>query len=438
MKAPTLAIHLLAGAFLCLGQAQSPAPAPAPALQAELKASSDRLAVSRAAINQQRNDRITATKAWYTTSLDKLQRDATARGDLDGVLAVKAEGQRLDRELTPEEKIALPEWLRAARGTYERALAQIADQLTVNEIAALRAHGAELDGLQKRITQAGDIDNALKVKQERALLADQIVELEKTRKPVAAAAPTAPAVKLEKPASPIAPIASSSLIPGTPAPVVEVAEEIKAKSGTKTPGAGVITFDAPPGEGRRGAKGLLLKNDPQTGKNGTTWSFQYTRDGTAYGMQIIHPHGRGQVVVHLGANKIGVSLPQDWTEVGWGAGSNKPPVKMTRESQDIFPLKGGEPYQVVSKLTSTGGLEVSIDGKIVATARITGASPLSLAIPPDKQFPNSGRSPLEFKGTDLPLQWAAGYAGILLGPLDGGVHVCRQVRFQASAFPTTR
>jgi len=64
---------------------------------------------------------------------------------------------------------------------------------------------------------------------------------------------------------------------------------------------------------------------------------------------------------------------------------------------------------------------LTIDGKVVATARVTATPPLSLEGKPGKRG--------EFKGDDLPLRWAAGYAAMLVGPVDNGVNICREVRF---------
>jgi len=234
-------------------------------------------------------------------------------------------------------------------------------------------------------------------------------------------------------APPVAPAATpASNDAPKPVAIISVADEIKARGSVRKPGADVIPFDGPMGNGRVGAKGVLLKNDPETGKTGSTWFFTYTRAGTAYAAQIIHPLGAGQVIVHLKKDGIGISRPVDWTEVGWSGGSSTL-VKMFRASAEIFPLQDGEAYEVESRLSGTGGLEVTINGKLVATAQLANASPLSLEIPAGKKFPLSGRGDLAFKGADFPLQWTAGYAGLIMAPLDGGASLCRDVRFKPSA-----
>jgi hypothetical protein len=276
------------------------------------------------------------------------------------------------------------------------------------------------------------------VKAERAAVSEQLGSLEAGKAaPLAAATPApvnpAPAVTSTPPV--IAPLVPPPILPQkvlSPGTVVEVAAEVKAKGAVKAPGENVVIFDGPPGDGRRGAKGVLLKNDPLTGQKGSTWTFRYVRDGSATNLEIIHPHGRGQAIFHLQKTGVGTSTPASWTEVGYGGGDSKR-VKQARAFAEIFPLKDGDEYEVISKLSPTGGWELAINGKVVATARVSGAAPLSLEISPGTKYTGSGRGVGQFKGDELPLRWAAGYAGLLLGPLDSGTNACRDVRFQASA-----
>jgi hypothetical protein len=164
---------------------------------------------------------------------------------------------------------------------------------------------------------------------------------------------------------------------------------------------------------------------------GSTWAFRYSRGGTAYGAQIIHPAGRGQMIAHLEANGVGLSTPEAWREVGYSGGDAKR-VRKTRTFDKIFPLQGGLEYTVVSRLSAGGAYELFLNGELVVTGRASSASPLDLEIPEGKTFPNDGRGKLEFKGAEgapLPLKWSPGWSGILLGPLDNGEHICRDLRF---------
>ena len=217
----------------------------------------------------------------------------------------------------------------------------------------------------------------------------------------------------------------------TPGPGM-VASELRAKGGGKDVAAGAIVFDGPMGNGRRGAKGVLLKNTPMTGSQGSNWSFRYSIDGTAYGVQIIHPHAKGQVIVHLSRNNVGISAPKAWTEIGWTNGSNKA-VKKTPNWDKQFPLVEGQPTAIESRLSANGQYEIAINGLVVASARFSAkAHPLSINIPPDKKYPLDGYMHTPFKGPDLPMEWSAGYAALLLSPLDGGANIAREITFRPS------
>ncbi len=245
--------------------------------------------------------------------------------------------------------------------------------------------------------------------------------------------PATPTTSVTKPAAPLAPLPEIPKTPGSALPaglagVIEVAAEVKAKAKEVTVATGVIVFDAPGGDGRRGAKGVLLVNAPLTGKNGSTWSFNYSRKGSDRGLFIIHPHGQGQMISHVHKDGVGISTPRLWTEVGYNVGDRKR-VQKARGFDEVFPLKDDEVYQVVSRLDGQGGYDLTINGKSMAAARVAATSPLSLEMNPEMKFPGSGRGATDFKGDDLPRRWAAGYAAVLLGPLDTGHNLCREVRF---------
>jgi hypothetical protein len=378
-------------------------------------------------------------KQQYVASLEAAVTKASGAGDLDGSVALRNEQKRFaDASLLPGSNPFPAQDDAADAAPVKQLRAAIRPQLTrleKDDATRLKALHAKYDQVlaqaQTQLTQRQRFDDALLVKAKR----DEVTAawLTPAAAPAAGAQnPAIPVTKVTKPAVPLPPPA----IPKTPAPaltagssrVIEVAAEIKAKSETKDVAEGAITFDGPPGDGRRGAKGVLLINDPLTGKNGSTWSCNYSRQGTGRGLFIIHPHGRGQMISHILNGGVGISTPDAWTEVGYGGGDIKR-VKKARGFDDVFPLKDGEVYQVVSKLDGEGGYELTINGKIMATARVAATSPLSLEMKPDMKFPGSGRGTMEFKGYDLPLRWAAGYAAVLLGPLENGENVCREVRF---------
>jgi hypothetical protein len=380
-----------------------------PTVDAAITTHQKSVAVSEA----QHLDRVHAFKKGYTAELERHEGVAKAKGDLDGVLAIRADRERMDRPLTAPEMKALPEAARASRAKFDQAVAKSQAQ----EKAEIQAHDrvcvTALQSFQVRLTRAGDIEGAVKAKNAlQALLSGK-----KDTLPVVAIPPPSPTVQ-----TPFAPAPGS--FSASPIPV---ASEIKGKGSVKNPAAGVVAFDGPNGDGRRGTKGLVLMNDAGVGRNGSEWSFNYTRGGTAWGLQIIHPYGRGQVIVHINKNDIGVSTPEKWSEVGFGHGDKKR-VKMARISNSIFPLVDDTEYAVISRVSRSGAIEITINGQVMATARASGVSPLSLE---DK--PGSDPEKPSFKGDNLPLKWLPGYAGIIVGPLDGGINVCRDVRFTPSA-----
>ena len=207
-----------------------------------------------------------------------------------------------------------------------------------------------------------------------------------------------------------------------------VAGSLVVKKGATEVAPGVIVFDAPNGDGRSGAKGLLLKNDPTILRGGSTWTFRYTRDRTAQILEIIHPSGRGQAIVHVTAKAVGLSTPKAWMDVAYGGGDSQH-VRKTKAFDEIFPLKDAQEYEVVSRLSTGGAFELFVDKTLVATGHVTGATPLSLFIPVGKSVRTTGRGQAEFKGPYLPMEWTAGWAGLIVGPIDGGENRCREIRF---------
>ena len=100
-------------------------------------------------------------------------------------------------------------------------------------------------------------------------------------------------------------------------------------------------------------------------------------------------------------------------------------MRLKKAADEIFPLQNDRRYRIVSRVAKNGACEVFIDGKLVATATIGSAKPLSLEIPDKTTFPGaSGWGELLFKGEDLPMDWQGGWAGVIVGPHDGGTHAC--------------
>ncbi len=369
------------------------------------------------AVTAQREEKLSTAKKGYADLLERSQKEATAKGDLDGALAAKTEREELalPGELSAASRKKLTTTLLPARTRFDQTAAQIETQARAQEAALIRSYVATLDALQKRITVKGDLANALKVKEERQSVAARLTAIEAGKAPPATV-----------PLPPLVPAPFGTAAPSANVATIDVAASLQARGGVKDPGPKTIVFDGPLGNGRHGAKGILLQAEPGVG---STWSFKYQRSGSDYGVQIIHPVGHGHAIVHLDAHGIGISTPKTWAQVGYTAGDTKHNLHESKAFAEIFPLKDGEEYQVVSRMSAGGAFEMLIDGNSVATGRANNPDPLSLEIPEGVRFPSGGRGNLEFKGPDLPLIWSPGWAGIILGPLGSGENIARELRY---------
>lgn len=196
---------------------------------AELPAAMEKQATARAAISTEFEGRLKLVKGWYTTSLDTLQQDATAKGNLDTLLGIKKERERAERALTAEEMAELKEPLLGLRGRYDQALETLATQQKAREATAVRDYVASLEALEKRITQRGDIDGALKVREEVGKARSEAAALETKRTApdpqVAAVTPAAPGSQ---------PVTASPGATPAPKPATPANSATAAKSGGAT------------------------------------------------------------------------------------------------------------------------------------------------------------------------------------------------------------
>ncbi|HEV7403040.1 MAG TPA: hypothetical protein VGO11_08950 [Chthoniobacteraceae bacterium] len=137
----------------------------------DLPAAVRRQVESREAMRVKADEAQAALRAWYQGALDAVKKDAVGKGDLDGVVATDAERDRADRDLTEEEKNALPKLSRSVRDKYDEARRLQATQLKAATTASLQAYAAVLEGLEKRLTQQGKLDDAIATRLERAKVA---------------------------------------------------------------------------------------------------------------------------------------------------------------------------------------------------------------------------------------------------------------------------
>jgi serpin B len=188
-------------------------------------------------------------------------------------------------------------------------------------------------------------------------------------------------------------------------------------------------FTAPSGKGRWGANGFLINASKDWKEKGTLWDFRYERARSARCFQVIHPFKKGHILVTVSGD-IRISTIGEWVQVGWsGAGSNVVLTKGAAFGQ-MLPFEDNREYQIASYLDSAGNYQLFVDQELVASATINRAKPLSLVIPAGVRPPGgSSWAEHKFEGKDLPQVLLPGQAGIIVGPLDTGTNVIRQVRF---------
>lgn len=121
------------------------------------------------AIRAGRDARAATIDRSYVATLQRLQREATARGDLEGAIQVKAESERVagGQDPTPTERRMMPAALTASRSRYETEREPIFAAARQQEAEQTRGYLAALDALQKRFTTINQLDKALAAKAER-------------------------------------------------------------------------------------------------------------------------------------------------------------------------------------------------------------------------------------------------------------------------------
>lgn len=261
--------------------------------------------------------------------------------------------------------------------------------------------------------------------------------------PVAFTPPPGGSIFTETPAAPLSPTPSTDRpapAPGeTPtAPMTGgllIASRVQGKQGVTEPAAGVICFDAPDGDGRRGAKGVLVRQPSGWAAAGTTWATTYSRSLSAEGVQFIHPLGNGQLMVQVKSQGVGVINPHAWIETGYRDFSKKG-VTPTPAYDTVFPLKDNTEYAVETRVTATGAIAISVNGQVVATSRFNPADAHPLSLPSANEGSGGGTRKTTFKSLagnpEMPQQLDAGDAMLLVGPLDRGINICTNVRLGAA------
>ncbi|MBM4031921.1 MAG: hypothetical protein FJ291_09065 [Planctomycetes bacterium] len=208
-----------------------------------------------------------------------------------------------------------------------------------------------------------------------------------------------------------------------------VAARLEGRRGATGASPLSIAFDAPRGDGRGGAKGLLVCAGPEWANLGSRWSLTYARGGSAFGLQLIHPFKDGQVIIHLKPEGVGLSSPRAWAQVGYGGG-DRAPLRPAEAFRKLFPLADDKAYRVVSTLLPDGAYEMKVEDEVVVSGQVRQAQRLSFELKEGQHFPGSaGWGKLEFKGEGFIPEWRRGFAGLIVEPLDDGQNTASALRF---------
>lgn len=153
-------------------------------------------------IAAERTDRLQTLQTGYLKNLQDNRKTQTASGNLDNVMAVRAEIERVTNWVEPTEsdRQKLPADLQAMRRQYDAGVSRIIAEALAKSTELRQTYARDLEAQQRRLTQLDQIDAALLVKKER----DQLLETLKAAPPAPPTAPppVAAEVPAVKPAAP--------------------------------------------------------------------------------------------------------------------------------------------------------------------------------------------------------------------------------------------
>ncbi|NQU12265.1 hypothetical protein HQ590_15830 [bacterium] len=169
-------------------------PAARPRALVELQAKRE---AQQAELEQQLLQRFDQLKKDCAVALGRLQNAYQSKGDLEGVLAVRAEQRRLQGGLgaAPASNQQTPSELRSLQEAYQQAQDRILQDQQTKVDEMLRAYVRSLKELQRTLTTQGDLDGAVAVRAEARQYGDRdtpSVPAPAPREPPAATARTAP------------------------------------------------------------------------------------------------------------------------------------------------------------------------------------------------------------------------------------------------------
>lgn len=168
--------RFLAGLFFIVAGLPLLAQEPAVTNAFDLNAVSERYSDTWRQIESRREERLSALKTQYLASLDNLYQQAISKGDLDGVIAVKSEKDRIvtDVPLTDAERAAMSEDLKKPRSSYDQNSARVIKEQGDQLRQLYDKYRKMLELQEKKLTLQGRVDDALAVRAEKERMMDDL------------------------------------------------------------------------------------------------------------------------------------------------------------------------------------------------------------------------------------------------------------------------
>jgi formylglycine-generating enzyme required for sulfatase activity len=152
----------------------------------DMKTNLDAITSMREAGIEMANKPLIEIRTKYNLALQQYQKVAQEGGDLNGVLAVTTALELL-KSGAPFSPLSKDPKIAKIQQTYQKACAEIQKQTDARLLAVDRDYANQLDKLIKELTQAGSIEDAVKVREVK----DQFIEDYKAAKPGIPAKPIA-------------------------------------------------------------------------------------------------------------------------------------------------------------------------------------------------------------------------------------------------------
>ena len=236
-------------------------------------------------IESLREERLSTIKTQYLAVLENLYQKAISKGDLDDVIVVKSEKDRILTDVSPTdaERAAMPEELKKSRVAYDQHTVRVVKEQGDQLRQLYDKYKKMLELQEKKLTLLGRVDDALAVRAEKERMMDDLPAVE---------SPTPAAPTMSAPPTTSAASTSSYAFykPGAE-PHVDQKDMQKLQTFSASPqsrAAGMVyTLDV----GVITAKGKL-----QTTKNTSTGWYTKTEAGTVFHKPRIWITGRNKSI----------------------------------------------------------------------------------------------------------------------------------------------